>query len=259
MRVGIYVYALATIATGVMNLVWGQFQAGYEPIQAFGDNVPGQRLLAYIFAAILVAAGLALLSARGTRAGAATLAATYCIFAIFWLPRLITAPHYLGFHLPVFVGVLDGVGQQLILAAAAAVIYIQGATSLARWIFGLSSLDFGLAHLDSVGTIAPMVPKWLPPGQDFWVLLTGCAFVLAGIAILTGLGDVLAARLLALMLLVFSALALVPMIAASPNDQGSWGSNAYNLTAVAAVWILASSLASERAPRTATKSHVSAT
>jgi len=41
-------------------------------------------------------------------------------------------------------------------------------------------------------------------GGNFWAILTGTAFALAGIAILSGILDVLAARLLALMLLVFS-------------------------------------------------------
>jgi hypothetical protein len=69
--------------------------------------------------------------------------------------------------------------------------------------------------------------------------LTGIAFVLAGIAILSRIQDVLAAKLLALMLLIFSALVLAPMIVAAPHAQGAWAANAYNLTAVGAAWILA--------------------
>jgi hypothetical protein len=74
-------------------------------------------------------------------------------------------------------------------------------------------------------------------------VLTGIAFVLAGVAIVSGVLDVLAARLLGLMLLVFSALALAPLIFASPRDHASWGANAYNLTAVGAAWIVAGWLA----------------
>ena len=91
-----------------------------------------------------------------------------------------------------------------------------------------------------------MVPKWMPLGGDFWAILTGIAFVLAGIAILSGILDVLAARLLALMLLVFSVLVLAPGPLAHPHNHVAWGSNAYNLAAVGAAWIFAESIAIRR-------------
>jgi hypothetical protein len=60
-----------------------------------------------------------------------------------------------------------------------------------------------------------VVPKWMPLGGAFSAIFTGIAFVLAGLGIVL---DVLAARLLGLMLLVFSALALTPMIFACPHE-----------------------------------------
>ena len=74
--------------------------------------------------------------------------------------------------------------------------------------------------------------------------------MLAGLAIISGVLDVLAAKLLGLMLLVFSALTLAPLIFASPHDHGSRGANAYNLTAVGAAWIVAEWLDRQRQPRT---------
>jgi hypothetical protein len=73
--------------------------------------------------------------------------------------------------------------------------------------------------------------------------VTGICFVLAGLAILSGILDVLAARLLALMFLVFNLVALPPFIFANPHRHAAWGGNAYNLAAVASAWILAASLA----------------
>ena len=77
-------------------------------------------------------------------------------------------------------------------------------------------------------------------------MLTGIAFVLAGVAIVSGRLEVLAARLLGLMLLVFSALALVPLVFTSPRDHASWGANAYNLTGVGAAWVVADGLAAQQ-------------
>lgn len=247
-RVGLYLYGLGTIAAGVMDLRWGDFDPSHQPIQAFGDHIPGREILAYITAVWMIAGGVAILSRRSARAGAVALAVIYFIFAVFWLPRFYTAPHVLGFRIPVFIGVLGGAGTQLIVAAVGALVCVALSTRgslwqrtilVVRWIFGLCSVDFGLAHLTDINHNIVYVPKWLPLGQEFWVIVTGICFVLAGIAILAGILDVLAARLLALMLLVFSALTLAPHMFAHPHRHDVWGGNAYNMAAVGAAWIFA--------------------
>ena len=112
-----------------------------------------------------------------------------------------------------------------------------------------ASVAFGLAHLTGVKDNAVFVPRWMPLGGEFWTIVTGICFVLAGLAILSRIFDVLAGQLLALMLLVFSGLALVPRIFVLPHRHDVWGGNAYNLAAVAAAWILAESIASHPAER----------
>ena len=250
LKLGIYIYGLATIAAGIMDFVWGDFEAGHQPIQALGDHIPGREILAYVTAAWLATGGAAILWRRTARVGAVALTVIYLVFAIFWLPRFYTAPRILGFRAYVYIGVMGGVAQQLILAAAAANIYAAAAHGLAwqrttliiRWIFGLCSVNFGLSHLTGLQPTAAFVPKWMPLGGDFWAIATGICFVLAGLAILSGLLDVPAARLLALMLLVFSALALAPRVFTTPRNHVAWGSNAYNGAAVGAAWLLAGSL-----------------
>jgi uncharacterized membrane protein YphA (DoxX/SURF4 family) len=80
-------------------------------------------------------------------------------------------------------------------------------------------------------------------GQAFWVILTGISFVLAGLAILSGIQDVLAARLLALMFLAFNVFALPAFIFADPKNHAAWGGNAFNLALVGATWIFADAIA----------------
>jgi len=206
----------------------------------------------------MIAGGAAILWRRTARAGAAALAVIYFIFAVFWLPRFYTAPHFLGFRIPVYLGVLAGVGTQLIAVSAGALVYASLATHssswprtilIARWIFGLCSVDFGLAQLTNVADNVVYVPKWMPLGGEFWTIVTGICFVLAGLAILSGIQDVLAARLLALMFLVFNLVALPRFIFANPKNHAAWGGNAYNLAAVATAWILADSIASHTTER----------
>jgi uncharacterized membrane protein YphA (DoxX/SURF4 family) len=260
-RIGVYLFGLATVAAGTMDLVWGDFEAAHQPIQALGDHIPGRRIFAYIIALWMIAGGAAMLSRRTARAGAAAVTVVYLVFAIFWLPRLYTAPHVLGFRTEVLVGVLGGIFQQLILVAAAVIEYAssdprgsspQKSVILARWTLGLGSLLFGwahLTHLTRVQVVSPMVPKWMPLGGDFWAIVTGVCFALAGIGMLSGIQDVVAARLLALMLFVFSVFVLAPIVLAFPRNHVAWGSNAYNLAAVAAAWIIAETIARPHAKR----------
>ncbi len=260
LRSAIALLSFSTIAAGVVDLIWGDFERAHQPIQAFGDNIPAHTIFAYVTAIGLIVGGAAILWKRSAHWGAVILAVIYTIFSIFWLPRLYTAPHILGQTVPVYIGVLAGVGTQLIVAAAAAIVYVatppQDAMQAGRttravcWIFGLCAIVFGLAHLTNISSNEGLVPAYMPLGRAFWTAFTGTAFVLAGIAILSGILDVLAARLLAAMLFVFSLLALAPLIFEYPHAQGSWGTNAYNLAAVASAWVLAEWLAARRAGAT---------
>jgi hypothetical protein len=72
------------------------------------------------------------------------------------------------------------------------------------------------------------------PVKLFWIVLTGIAFVLAGGAIVTGIRDVLAARLLAMMLLLFDAIVEIPPVFMRLHSQEAWGGAVYNLAAIGA-------------------------
>jgi hypothetical protein len=255
MRIGLTIFGVASVAAGVLDLIWGEFEPAHQPIQAWGDHIPGVTIFAYIAAIWLIVGGAAILCRGSLRFGAAALTILYGIFVIFPLPRLFTAPHFLGYRTAVYIGVVANICEQVILFVAAAVVWCslaakspmsQRAASAARWTFGFCSLAFGLGHLTNIETVIPNVPKWLPLGGAFWAAFTGIAFVLAGLAIISGVLDILAAWLLGAMLLVFSALALAPLIFASPRNHVSWGANAYNLAAVGAAWVIAEWLADRR-------------
>lgn len=254
-KLSIYVYGLSSAAVGVMDFIWDGFDPAHQPIQAFGDHIPGSEILAYVTAVWMIAGGAAILWRRSARTGGAALAIIYFVFAIFWLPRFYTAPHYLGFRIPVLFGVSAGFGMELIAFAGGALIYASLATRssswprtivITRWIFGLCSIIFGVNHLDSVADNLGYVPQWIPLGQEFWVILTGICFVLAGLAILSRIQDVLVARLLALMFLAFNVFSLPQFIFAHPKEHAAWGGNAINLAFVGANLIFADAIASRR-------------
>lgn len=254
MRLGVYVFGIASVAAGILDLIWGEFEPAHQPLQAWGNHIPGVTIFAYIAAVWLIAGGATIVWRKTEGFGAAALTILYGIFVAFPLPRFYTAPHYLGYRAAVYIGVLGSVCQLVILFVAAAIVWelaARGSLSekvafVARWTFGLSAIVFGLAHLTAIETVVPMIPTWVPLGGVFWAVFTGVAFVLAGLGIVSGVLDVLAAQLLGLMLLVFSAVALAPLIVAAPHNHVAWGANAYNLTAVGAAWIVAGWLATQR-------------
>jgi hypothetical protein len=258
MKVGVWFYGLGTALTGLLDIAWGAFDASHQPIQSLAKNFPGQHILAYVAGVWLLAAGLAILWRRSVRIGAAASAIAYLIFAALWLPRYPAGIHAYGWRVAVFLGVSFGLAQQLMLVAPAAILYASTASPdsllqkraaiAARWMLGLPPVIYGLFHLTSIRIFASIVPHWMSFGY-FWAGLTGIAFILAGSAICLGIMDVPAARLLALMLLLFEGFVEVPPVFIRSHNLATWGAAVYNLAAIGACWIFAEFLTS-RADRT---------
>jgi hypothetical protein len=253
MKVGVWFYGLGTALTGVLNIAWGDFDASHQSIRSLGINVAGQHILAYLAGVLMVAAGLAILWQRSAKIGAAASAMVYLIFVVVCLPRYYAGVHALGWRIDILAGISFVVAQQLLLVAPAAILYVstasldsawqQRAATAARWMLGLPPILFGLFHLMGIRVFATIVPQWMGVGY-FWAALTGIAFILAGLAICSGIMDVLAARLLALMLLLFEGLVEIPPIFIRLHDQKTWGAATYNLAATGACLIFAEFLAS---------------
>jgi hypothetical protein len=256
MKIGVWFYGLGTVLTGILDIAWGDFDASHQPIQALGKSLSGQHLLAYVAGVLLIAAGLAILWRRSARIGAAASAIAYLVFATLWLARYSAGIHAFGLRIDVLLGITFGLAQQLMLVAPAAIVYVASTSSAlpdsllqkraaiaARWMLGLPPVIFGLFHLIGIRVFATIVPHWMSFGY-FWAGLTGIAFILAGCAICSGIMDVLAARLLALMLLLFEGFVEIPPIFIRLHNEATWGAAVYNVTAIGACWILAEFLAS---------------
>jgi uncharacterized membrane protein YphA (DoxX/SURF4 family) len=247
-KLGRRVYGLGAVALGLVGLVWGDFATVWQPVQALPFTVPHRMALAYIAAACLLSAGVAIQWRRSAPAGLLVLAILYFIFALLWLPRVVGYPQIFG----TWAGFLE----EFALVAAASVVYAsllpRGSTrqvrtaQIGRISFGVCVLSFGLSHFFAIPQTAAMVPDWIPPGQQFWAVTTGVAHLLAGIAILSGVLDVLGSRLLTAMLATFGALVWAPALFAQPREHTVWAGNAINLALIGAAWVVADSIASHR-------------
>jgi uncharacterized membrane protein YphA (DoxX/SURF4 family) len=251
---GATVYAVATIALGIVGLIWRDFANAWQPISAFADVVPGRAAMGTIASAGLLIGGVLLLLPNRVRAGAVLLGVLNAIFAFFWLYRLYNVPRAMGFDIWRELSILSGIGQELSLTAAATIIYAAAAPAgesiralrtaeIGRYIYGACAISFGVAHFTGLSATAAFVPHWIRPNGTFWAEFTGTCFMLGGIGIVTGILATLAARLVATMILLFSALIWVPILFAHPTDHVAWAGNAVNLAFGAAAWVVADYLA----------------
>jgi len=246
MKAGIWFYGVGTALTGILDIAWRAFDPSHQPIQSLG-KVPDQNLLACFAGVWLVGAGLAILWRRSAKIGAAACATAYVIFVAMYLLRGYVGTQAHGWRIGVL-SIAFGLAQELMLIAPAAIVYLSIASPdsplqarmaiAARWMLGLPPILFGLFHFLGLHVFASIVPRWLGFGF-FWAAITGVAFFLAGIAICSGIKDVLAARLLALMLLLFEGLVEVPPIFSRLHNQATWGAATYNLAAIGACLIFA--------------------
>ena len=242
MALGRLVYGLGVMALGVIGVVWGDFVSGQPVAKGF----PERAALAYVAGALLLAGGAAVEWRRTAKWGAAALTAYYAVVVLVLMNGHVVLKHYKEF------GVYEGLAEQVAIATGALLVYATfaevGAVHAARLmqvgqrVFGVCGLVFGAAHFVYMDLTAPLVPRWLPPSQTFWGYATGIGFVLAGLALLTGLKARLAAILLTGMMLSFTVLVHVRMLMAGPRGVGDWTELAINVTVAGAAWVVADSL-----------------
>jgi uncharacterized membrane protein YphA (DoxX/SURF4 family) len=246
MAFGWRVYGLGIIAMGLVCLAWGNF----DPGQPVPKEFPGRNVLAYAAAVFMLVAGAAVEWRRTTARGAAALTAYYALIVVILMNGRVALAHYAEF------GSYSGMAEQLAIAAGGLIVYAASAkidaalaarlSRLGQLAFGVCALLFGGAHFFYMNLTAPLVPKWLPPTQEFWAYATGVGHIAAGVAFLTGVQARLAAILLTAMFASFTPLVHVPMLLADPSNRINWTENALNLALTGAAWVVADSLARSR-------------
>ena len=76
-------------------------------------------------------------------------------------------------------------------------------SKIAEIIFALVIAYFGYNHFKNADMMGGMVPDYIPGDGKIWIYLAGGGFILAAIAIITGVQKTLASYLLAAVLLIF--------------------------------------------------------
>ena len=240
------VWGLGIIALGAVCLAFGDFHPG-QPVP---KDFPVRTELAYAVAVFMLVAGAAVEWRRTLPWAAAVLSAYWLIVVVVLMNGRVWLAHYAEF-LP-----YESTAIQLAIAAGGLIVYANTAaidagraarlTRIAQIAFGICALVFGTAHFVYLTLTAPLVPKWLPPSQEFWGYATGIFHIAGGLAILTGVKARLAAILLTVMFALFSVMVHIPMAIADPANHWIWNENAVNLALIGAAWVVADSLARAR-------------
>lgn len=244
--VGQAVFALTLIGVGIVGLIKGDLTAVWQPVP---KGLPGRELLIYLTVLVSVASGVGLLWARASAMAARGLLIFLLLWTLAFKVRFI-------FLAPTSEGPYQSCSENAVLIAAAWVLYAWFAAEsdrrrfgfatgergvrIARVIYALAMIGFGLSHFAYLNLTAPLVPAWLP-WHVGWAYFTGCAYLAAAAAMLVGVCARLAAVLSTAQMGGFTLLVWVPMAVAGTLSPFQWGEFLFSWTLTAAGWVVADS------------------
>jgi uncharacterized membrane protein len=245
-NLGKVVFAAVMIGLGLIGLISRDFAPIWQPSP---KGVPEREVLAYLCGALSLAGGAGLL----WRPVAAPAARGLLIYLVAWLLIFrVTAI----VQAPVSQESWSGFGETAVIVAGAWALHVRladdwdrrrlafstGNTGLriARSLYGVALIPFGIAHFIYARQTAAMVPGWLP-AHTAWAYATGAAYLAAGAAILADLFARAAAMLSAVQIGLFTLLVWAPRIAAGSAGAETWSETIISVTLTAGAWVIADS------------------
>jgi uncharacterized membrane protein len=243
---GHVLFAAIMIWLGVMGLSKGTFVQVWQPVPKW---VPAREGLAYLCAIISLASGIGLLWQRTAAVAARVVFASLMV----WL-LVMRAPNL--FYEKPLVLVAWTFGATGVMVAAAWILYVwfagardrervalvadERGVRVARALYGLSLVPFGLAHFMYLDATTVLIPNWLP-WHAAWAYFTGAAFIAAGLAVTFGVVARWAAVLSTLQIFLFSVIVWIPRVVAGTLTEFQWGEFVTTWALTAGAWVVADS------------------
>ena len=245
---GRVLFGVAFVGFGVQNFLYGDGVVGLEPIPSW---FPIKQAWASLTGSLLLIAGALVTAGAWTRPAAAVIASVLSAWLlVLQVPRLILAPQSGGAWTTTF--------ETLALCGAAWVVVGVPAShsSIARYgrfVFALTLPVFGVLHFVYRGYVASVIPSWIP-APDAWALITGVAFIAAGLSLLSGVQARLASSLLGAMFVIWVVILHTPRALAASPSRGEWTSLTIALAMSGGAWLI--SAIPNEAPRSTLARHV---
>jgi hypothetical protein len=234
---GRIVFGAAAVLFGVIALMWHDADTWQTLRQLwslpFGSTIGGCLMTGQI------AGGILMQYPRAARLGSIILGIVYLAFSLACIPGIVAAPaiyvHYGSFF------------EQFCALCSAIALYAATETNAARALtfarvarlgLGACAISFTLSQILYLPATAELVPKWIPPNQAFWAILTTIAFALAAISILISRQARLAIRLMTAMLALFGVLVWVPRLIAHPEAHLNWSEFCLTFLITGAAWMV---------------------
>jgi uncharacterized membrane protein len=238
-------FAVTMVGLGVVGLVQHDFTPTWAGVP---KSFPARDVLVYLSAFVSLIAGVGLLWRRTSLMSSRVLLGALLVWLLAFRVPVI-------FRAPTATGAWWATGDTAVMAAAAWVLYVwfagdsdrrrlgfatgDSGLRIARALFGLGLIPFGVAHFTYLERTVSMVPGWLPWHLG-WACFFGGSFIAAGLAAVIGVYGRLAVTLAAVQVGLFTVLVWIPVMVATPT-AGDWSEFVSSWALTAGAWMVADS------------------
>jgi hypothetical protein len=234
---GRIVFGASAVLFGVIALLWHDADTWQELVHIwtlpFGVAIGGSLMI------VQIAGGIGMQIPRTARLASVVLGVVYLLFLLACIPGIVAAPKVYAQYGSFF--------EQFSLLCGAMALYAATEVSAAKALLfgraaqlglGVCTISFAVAQVVYLRFTASLVPKWIPPSQMFWAIVTTIAFALAAIAILGNRKARVAMYLMGLMVALFGVLVWLPRLIHQPEGHLNWSETALTFLIAGAVWMV---------------------
>ena len=236
---GRIVFGASAVLFGVIALMWHDADTWQNLHHIW--SLPLGTMIGGVLMAAQIAGGIGMQFSRTVRLASLVLCVVYLCFSLACIPDIIAASNIYeryGGSFFLFLSLLCGaIALFAETEANAARLALFG--RVVRLGLGVCAISFALSQALLLRDTAHLVPKWIPPNQMFWAILTTVAFALAALASLINRQARLAMRLMALMLALFGVIVWIPHVIANPKAHFIWSECALTFLVTGAAWMVA--------------------
>jgi uncharacterized membrane protein len=231
-KTGRYMFALAMIAFGIENFIFGDFVVGRAP--AWPAGIPGKLAWAYVSGAVFIVAGLMVIIKRKGRWASIILGLVIMVWALLrHVPLLITDLQWgaeltnAGKALTLFGGAFAVAASLLEEDDRLAGRFYKWVNAnnkfilLGRFCLGIFMVISGIEHFIFDQFVQSLVPGWIP-GKLFWTYFAGIALIAGGIGLFIKNVAPLSALMTGVMIFLWFILLHIPRAMVAGNDGNEW-------------------------------------